>query len=88
MITFIKPENLNGAELLDELKAAGIIVTGAPHYDGINDLLLDIDVKDESKAAKIIAKHDGTMVAAEPTIVEKLANAGISLDDLKVALGI
>jgi hypothetical protein len=67
MIKFTKPENLDGTKLTDELIAAGIKIlsknsateTGfaAPMLDGNGDLWLDIDAKDESKAASIVANH-------------------------------
>jgi hypothetical protein len=69
MIKFTKPENLDGTKLTDELIAAGIKIlskssaskTGfaAPMLDGSGDLWLDIDAKDETKAAEIVANHQG-----------------------------
>jgi hypothetical protein len=86
MIQFTKPQNLNGAELLDELKAAGVIAK-TPTVDGDN-FWLDLDPSDEAKAKPVVAAHKGTMVAAEPTITQKLASVGLSIDDLKAALGL
>jgi hypothetical protein len=67
MIKFTTPANLDGAKLTDELIAAGIKIlsknsvtkTGfaPPMLDGNGDLWLDIDAKDESKAAEIVAAH-------------------------------
>lgn len=88
MIKITRPENLNGAELVNELAAAKIVVTGFPMIDGNNDLWIDINEADAIKAEAIAKKHNGTMIAPEPTITQKLTNAGISLDELKVALGI
>jgi hypothetical protein len=88
MIQFTKPTNLNGAELLAELKSAGVAITEPPMVDGKGDFWLDIAENDKSKATPIVAAHNGTTVAPEPTIADKLAAAGISLDDLKVALGL
>jgi len=88
MIKFNKPENLNGAELLDELKSAGIKVDDIPMIDGNGDFWLEVKPTDESAAASVVAAHNGTTVAPEPTIVEKLASVGLSIDDLKVALGL
>ena len=69
MIKFTKPENLDGAKLIDELLAAGIksiakdksVPNGyaPPMLDGNGDLWLDIDAKDEAKAATVIAAHIG-----------------------------
>lgn len=87
MIQFIKPKNLNGAELLEELKVAGIIAK-TPTLDGDDNFWLDLDSNDEAKAKPIIAAHNGTMIAAELTINQKLASVGLSIDDLKAALGL
>jgi len=88
MITFTKPQNLNGKELLDELSAIGIVVQGLPVDDGAGNLILNIASKDEAKAAEVVAAHNGTTVAPEPTIEDKLASVGLSLPDLKAALGL
>lgn len=91
MIKFDKPENLNGAELRQELNNVGIEISNEPasvQVDNENNLWLDIADTDASKAKAIVDAHDGTTVAPEPTIADKLANAGLNLDDLKVALGL
>jgi hypothetical protein len=88
MIQFTRPENLNGAELVKELNDNGIEVTGKPFLDGNNDLWLDINESDKAQAESIVAAHNSTTVAPEPSIQDKLANAGITLDELKVALGL
>jgi hypothetical protein len=88
MIKFEKPVNLNGAELSDELNSAGIVITTKPFVDGNGDLWLDIAKKDEVKAKSIVATHDGTTVAPEPTVQQKLASVGLDLGDLKAALGL
>ena len=91
MIKFNKPENLNGAELLDELAAVGIVldkINQAPLIDGNGDFWLDIKKTDEAKAATIVAAHNGTTIAPEPTIEDKLASVGLNITDLKSALGI
>ena len=86
MIQFTKPQNLNGAELLNELKAAGVTAK-TPTIDG-NTFWLDLDASDKAKAQPIVAAHNGTMVAAEPNVTQKLASVGLSVDDLKAALGL
>ena len=89
MIKFDKPENLNGAELLDELAAVGIVLdltTQAPLIDGNGDLWLDVKLEDKSKVAAVVTAHNGTTVAPEPTIADKLASVGLSLDELKSAI--
>ena len=91
MIKFDKPENLNGAELLDELAAVGIVLdltTQAPLIDGNGDLWLDVKSSDKAKAELVVVAHNGTTIAPEPTIEQKLASVGLNLTDLKSALGI
>ena len=88
MIQFTKPQNLNGAELLAELNAAGLLITNSPMIDGSGNFWLDIAESDKAKATPIVAAHNGTIVAPEPTIEDKLASVGLSIDELKVALGV
>jgi hypothetical protein len=88
MVKFDKPVNLNGAELLAELSAAGVKVSDFPRIDGNGDFWLDIANKDQSKAAPIIAAHNGTTIAPELSVEQKLASVGLNLNDLKLALGL
>lgn len=91
MIQFNKPKNLNGAELLSELKSVGIILdikTQPPFIDGDGAFWLDIDESDYSKAEKVVNAHNGDITPKEPTIADKLASVGLSVDDLKKALGL
>jgi hypothetical protein len=88
MIKVTRPVNLNGAELIDELTAKGVKVKGVPFIDGNNDLFLDIAEKDLVKAEEVLAKHNGTQKAPELTVAQKLESVGLSLDDLKAALGL
>lgn len=88
MIKFNKPQNLNGAELVDELNSAGVKITEPPLVDGNGDFWLDISEKDKSKAESVVDVHNGTTIAPEPTIETKLASVGLNLEDLKVALGL
>ena len=88
MIQFTKPTNLNGAELLAELNAAGFSITNSPMIDGAGDFWLDIAESDKAKATPIVAAHNGTIVAPEQTIEDKLASVGLSVPDLKAALGL
>lgn len=91
MIKFDKPENLNGKELLNELAAVGIVLdinTQAPFIDGNGDLWLDISELDKPLAENIINVHNGTTVAVEPTVEEKLALVGLNINDLKTVLGL
>lgn len=84
MKTFPKPINLNGTELIDELAVVGIVV------DKITDFAngtIGFNTDNESAAAAIVAAHNGTTVAPQPTIEDKLASVGLSLDELRAALG-
>jgi hypothetical protein len=85
MKQFDKPKNLNGAELLAELKTAGIQATKIIQNGNRN---IEIDLDDEAKAKPIIEAHNGTVIAPEPTIAEKLASVGLTIDGLKAALGL
>ena len=80
MKIYNKPANLNGAELKEELAAVGIIVDEV--YDFGNDTI-GLETNDEAKATSVVAVHNGTTVAPEPTIADKLASVGLSLDELK-----
>lgn len=90
MIKFDKPKNLNGEQLLDELAAIGIVLdkfTQPPFIDGDGDFWLDIDTKDTAKAQEVLDAHK-PKPRPEPTVAEKLASVGLSLPDLKAALGL
>ena len=88
MIQFTKPKNLNGAELLGQLNANGIAITTAPYIDENQDLWLDVKESDKSKVSAIVSVHNGTMIAPEASIDDKLSSVGLSIKDLKVGLGI
>jgi len=91
MIKFNKPTNLNGAELLDELVAVGIVLDKdlqSPLIDGNGDFWLDVDISDKAQAELVLSAHNGTTIAPEPSIQDKLTNACITLEELKVALGL
>lgn len=69
MISFDKPNNLDGAKLIDELLAAGVAIIGvdeiahlgktAPSIDGEGNLLLAIAESDKSKAKAVVTAHNG-----------------------------
>jgi hypothetical protein len=59
VIQFTKPESLNGEQLVNELFAAGVIVTGYPLLDDNLVLWLDIPSKDKSKAENVVNAHIG-----------------------------
>jgi hypothetical protein len=83
--TFTRPTNLNGAELIAELSDAGLNVDKIEDY--CNGTIA-IQCDDEELVGQIVAAHNGTTVAPEPTIEDKLASVGLSLPDLKAALGL
>ena len=86
MIQFTKPTNLNGAELLAELNAAGVTIDKSPVIEGDGSFWLDVKKSDEAKAKPIVAAHNGTIVPAELSVADKLASVGLSIEDLKAAL--
>jgi len=87
MIQFTKPTNLNGAELLAELNAAGVTIDKSPVIEGDGSFWLDISESEKAKAIPVVTTHNGTTVAPEPTIADKLASVGLSIEELKAALG-
>ena len=88
MIQFTKPTSLNGAELLKELNAGSVSITQSPLIDGDGKFWLDIPEADKAKATPIVAAHNGTVIAPEATVADKLASVGLSVTDLKAALGL
>ena len=94
MITFTKPANLNGSELRQELRNAGVEITDDLNSVVLigNDLILNVAKSDETKAAAVVAAHRGTTeptdnTAAKAAAQAKLAALGLTTDDLK-ALGL
>jgi len=85
MKTFSKPQNLNGTELMAELAAVGLIVDKVFDF---SDGTIGFETDNESEAAAVVKAHNGTTVAPEPTVEQKLASVGLNLDDLKTALGL
>lgn len=90
MIKFDKPTNLNGAELLDELAAVGVIANAetSPFIDGNGDFWLDISESDKKKAEPIIAAHNGTLIAPDllaqrQAILDRL---GITAEEARLLL--
>lgn len=84
---FICPENLNGFELRNELRLAGFNISDEPNSVRVigNKLILDIEGSLEL-ANNVIENHNGNTVVPEPTIADKLASVGLSLDELKAAI--
>lgn len=98
MISFNKPEKLNGTQLNKELASAGVKLAKnkielpneeyePPVIDGNGVLWLNISEADVTIAEKVVAAHIGK--DPEPkTIEDKLALVGLNLNDLKAALGL
>jgi len=87
MIEFKKPTNLNGKELLEELAAAGVAVTGRPNVK-LEILRLDIAETDKAKAEKVVAQHNGTTIdvdrsAEKAALLERL---GITAEEAALLL--
>ena len=89
MIQFNKPEKLNGEQLLDELKNAGIKVVNYPLIDGEGNFWLDVEEADKEKTAKIVGEHIGEdtskiKAAARQAILDRL---GLTEEEAKILLG-
>jgi hypothetical protein len=80
---FTKPNSLNGAQLKSELSAQGITIEVIDD-NGTGTISFDVAKAKEGLAASIVAAHVG--VETQPTIADKLASVGLSIDDLKAAL--
>ena len=67
MISFSKPTNFNGAELINELEAAGVEiprVNNEPAWpvDDMSGLIwLQIDQSNKDIAQEVLAAHNGTI---------------------------
>jgi hypothetical protein len=90
MIQFTKPTNLNGAELVAELAAVGVTVNAqtSPLIDGAGNFWLDISESDQTKAAPIVAAHNGTVSAPDNSAAKAalLAKMGLTADEAKLLL--
>lgn len=91
MEMFNKPKNLNGNQLRDELRNAGISISddiSAVSIDENGFLVLNISENDFELASDVVAKHEGNIVIPELTPLQKLSNAGLTPEDLKTILGL
>ena len=77
--TFPIPTKLNGNQLQNELGAESV-------YLADSDLVIKSD-KTKAEIETIISAHNPAE-PKEPTIADKLASVGLSIDDLKAALGL
>jgi hypothetical protein len=82
---FTKPNSLNGSQLINELKAQGIAVDVIDD-NGNGQISFDVAKNKEATASQIVAAHNGTETS--PSIGDKLAQAGLTIDELKAALGV
>ena len=97
MVKFNKPEKLNGAQLRDELNAAGVLISNEPSavlLNGNGELCLEIKSKDEAKAVEIVANHigididlDALKAAAKQSAQAKLAALGLTEEEVASILG-
>lgn len=76
--TFPIPAKINGDQLQSELGAESV-------YLADKDLVIKSD-KTKAEIESIIAAHNPTPIA-EPTVADKLASVGLSIEELKAALG-
>jgi hypothetical protein len=88
MIAFDKPSNLNGSELLNEIRQNGIVIEDLPFDDGSGKIYLNIDKKDAEKVKSIVNQHNGTVIPKDLTVEEKLSSVGLSVNELKSLLGL
>jgi hypothetical protein len=90
MIKFDKPTNLNGAELLDQLAAVGVIVNAetSPLIDANGDFWLDILESDKKKAEPVVAAHNGTLIAPNLSVQRRaiLDRLGITAEEAALLL--
>ena len=89
MIQFTQPTTLNGAQLVEELKSAGIAVTGRPSIDGDGVLWLNVPTKDKAKAETIVGAHVGidqtpAIEAQRKALLERL---GLTADEARLLIG-
>jgi hypothetical protein len=87
MISFDKPLQFDGVQLCNELEAKGITINRetSPRIDDNDVFWLDINPADTQKAQDVLNAHI-PQPAPEPTIADKLASVGLSLDELKAAI--
>ena len=76
---FIKPAELNGDQLAIEINASNLYI--------IEDTLVIESDLTEKQVTDLVKAHKPTP-KPEPTVAEKLLQVGLSVDDLKKALGL
>jgi hypothetical protein len=81
----ITSKEINLAQLDKELGSKGLI---ADFNDVAKKLILPADGSNVTEAQLEQAIQNHVATSSEPTVAEKLASVGLSVDDLKVALGL
>lgn len=88
MIKINKYPKINGEQLRIELANAGVQLNPVtPYINAEKELVLIVNAGDESKVNEIVANHVA-VTKPEPTIDDKLASVGLTINDLKTALGL
>jgi hypothetical protein len=84
------PKQFNGTTFRKELAVLGVVLPDTKSAISISDSKLFIEVDDNELPLVIEAlkNHNGSDVVIELTTTEKLASVGLSIDDLKAALGL
>jgi hypothetical protein len=87
---FDLPKKFNGTTLRNELAEHQIYLAAEKSAITIseNNLFLEIDEKDSDKVIEVLKNHNGNDIVIETTIEQKLASVGLSIADLKSALGL
>jgi hypothetical protein len=82
------PVQLNGTQLRDELRAAGVEISDQPgSIIVINDeLILDINDKDKGKADAVVSSHVGIdeVLTAKDALLQRL---GITAEEAALLIG-
>jgi hypothetical protein len=81
----ITSKNINLLQLDNELGSHGLI---ADFNDSANKVIAAADGSPITEAQLLAGIASHKAVFATPTVAEKLASVGLSLDDLKAALGL
>jgi hypothetical protein len=81
----ITSKEINLTQLDRELGSKGLI---ADFNDVAKKLILPADGSDVTEAQLEQAIQNHVATSNEPTVAEKLASVGLSVDDLKAALGL
>ena len=82
MQQFTKPAKLNGNQLIKELNDAGISASTCLLDE--DAFFVDVPANKKTQAETIVNSHIG--VDTQPTLADKLASVGLSIDELKAAL--